>query len=237
MAEEIQNQMQQLATAADQKQQFIDNLAHELRTPLTSIYGYAEYIQKIVRTEEDKLFATNVIMSESQRLQNVANHLLDMATFRSKLMKKDDVQIKQLFSGVEQSMSMIAEEQKIQITYDHHFDTIFCETDMIHILLVNLIDNAIKACGENGIINVSAHIENDCKVIAVQDNGKGMEQEKLIRITEPFYRIDSSRSRSIGGAGLGLALCEQITENHEAELSFFTEIGKGTTAKITFTNS
>lgn len=65
-------------------------------------------------------------MSESQRLQNVANHLLNIATFRSKLLKKNDVQIKQLFSGVEQSMSMIAEEQKIQIVYDAHFDTFFC---------------------------------------------------------------------------------------------------------------
>jgi len=236
MAEEIQSQMQQLATAAEQKQQFVDNLAHELRTPLTSIYGYAEYIQKVVRTEEDRLFATNYIMSESRRLQNIANRLLEMATLRTSESERKKVEMSKLIRDLEQSLSMKAKEQQIEISYEYCFDTLFCDVDLMHILLVNLIDNALKACNPGGVIKLTAYIENEHKVISVQDNGKGMSKDHLIHITEAFYRVDPSRNRSVGGAGLGLTLCKQIAVNHDAELSFSSEIGKGTTAKLTFTS-
>lgn len=236
MAEEIQSQMQQLAIAAEQKQQFVDNLAHELRTPLTSIYGYAEYIQKIVRTEEDRIFATNYIMSECRRLQNIANRLLEMATLRTSVSERKKVEMSELIHDVEQSLSMKAKKKQIEISYEYHFNTLFCDADLMHILLVNLIDNALKACSSGGLITLNAYIENEHKVIVVQDNGKGMSKEHLNHITEAFYRVDSSRSRSAGGAGLGLTLCKQIAVNHEAELSFSSEMGKGTTAKVIFTS-
>jgi len=236
MAEEIQSQIQQLATAAEQKQQFVDNLAHELRTPLTAIYGYAEYIQKVVRTEEDKLFATNYIMSESRRLQNIAYRLLDMATLRGNKIERNEAYMSELVRGVEQALSMKAAEENIQITYECRFDTLFCDADLMHILLVNLIDNAIKACGQGGVIRLVADLEDEHKVIFVQDNGKGMTEDHLVHITEAFYRVDPSRSRAGGGAGLGLTLCQQIAVSHGAELSFSSEVGKGTTAKLTFTN-
>ncbi len=234
MAEEIQNQMRQLAAAAEQKQQFVDNLAHELRTPLTAIYGYAEYIQKVVRTEEDKLFATDYIMSESRRLQNIAYRLLDLATLRGNAIERSDVRMEVLVGGVEQSLTMKAAEQNIRITYEYRFDTLFCDADLIHILLVNLLDNAIKACGPDGVIRLVAELEDEHKVISVTDNGKGMAADHLAHITEAFYRVDPSRSRAGGGAGLGLTLCRQIAMNHEAELSFSSELGVGTTVKLTF---
>ncbi|MGX4588435.1 ATP-binding protein [Paenibacillus chitinolyticus] len=235
MAKEIQRQMQQLAQAAEQKQQFADNLAHELRTPLTAIYGYAEYIQKVVRTEEDKLFATNYIMSESRRLQNIAYRLLDMATLRGNKIELNLVHMRKLVQEVELALSMKAEELAIRITYETRFETLLCDADLMHILLVNLIDNAMKACGPGGEIRLLADLENEQKVIYIEDNGKGMTQEQLIHITEAFYRVDPSRSRSGGGAGLGLTLCKQIAINHEADLSFSSEPGQGTIAKLTFT--
>ncbi len=237
MAEEIQSQMQQLATAAEQKQQFVDNLAHELRTPLTAIYGYAEYIQKVVRTEEDKLFATNSIMEESRRLQNIAYRLLDLATIRGTKIELREVRLLDLVRGVEQSLSMRAAEQNIKITYELHFDTLACDADLMHILLVNLIENAMKACGSGGVIRLVADRVDEQKVISVADDGKGMTQVHLAHITEAFYRVDPSRSRAGGGAGLGLTLCQQIAVTHEAELSFSSELGRGTTVKLTFAGS
>jgi len=237
MAGEIQSQMQQLETAARQKQQFVDNLAHELRTPLTAIYGYAEYIQKIVRTEEDKLFATNYIMSESRRLQNIAYRLLDMATLRENSIQLTEVHMSELIRQVEEALSMRAAEQQIHIAYTYEFDLLRCDADLMHILLVNLLDNALKASAQGGAILMTASIEKGMKVISIQDNGRGMAADQLVHITEAFYRVDSSRSRSGGGAGLGLTLCQQIATHHQAELSFSSELGKGTTAKLTFTNS
>lgn len=237
MAEEIQSQIQQLAIAAEQKQQFVDNLAHELRTPLTSIYGYAEYIQKVVRTEEDKFIATNYIMTESLRLQNIALRLLDLATLRGNKIERRNIHMEGLIHEVEQALTMKAAKQNIQITYEYRFNTLFCDPDLMHILLVNLLDNAMKACNQGGVIKLVAHLENEYKVISIEDNGKGMTAEHLDHIKEAFYRVDASRSRSGGGAGLGLTLCQQIAVNHGAELSFSSELGKGTVAKLTFTSS
>ncbi|GIN87536.1 two-component sensor histidine kinase [Heyndrickxia sporothermodurans] len=236
MAQEIESQIQELAAAAEQKQQFVDNLAHELRTPLTTIYGYAEYIQKVVRSEEDKLFATNYIMSESRRLQTIAYRLLDMATLRGNRIELNNIHMEKLVQEVEKAISIKAKEEKIKMIYDFQFDTLVCNADLMHILLINLIDNAIKACSPNGVIKLIAYLEKEKKVIVVQDNGKGMSEDHLVHITEAFYRVDPSRHRSGGGAGLGLALCKQIAVTHEAELSFSSELGKGTVAKLTFTS-
>ncbi|MGG1225360.1 ATP-binding protein [Brevibacillus formosus] len=234
MAKEIQSQIQQLATAAQQKQQFIDNFAHELRTPLTTIYGYAEYIQKVARTEDDKLFATTYIMSESRRLQQIAYRLLELATLRENKIERKTVEIKQLFLGVEQALSLMATEQNVRITSECHFDSLECDPDFMHILLVNFVDNALKACGTGGQIKIAAFLDHGQKGIMVEDNGKGMSAEHLFHITEAFYRVDPSRARNGGGAGLGLTLCKQIADCHGAELHFLSEPGKGTTAKLIF---
>ncbi len=102
-------------------------------------------------------------------------------------------------------------------------------------LLDNLIDNAIKACAPGeGRVLVRAFRDNGKDVLLVQDNGKGMTAEQLAHIREPFYRADKARSRRDGGAGLGLALCEQIVQAYQAEMSFSSQPGEGTTVRVAF---
>jgi two-component system OmpR family sensor kinase len=237
MAEEIQNQMKQLAAAVEQRQRFIDNLAHELRTPLTTIYGYAEYMQKVSITENDKLTATDYIMSESRRIQNIAYRLLDLATLRNSEIKHDEVAMAELFRRVEETMRINASEKKVELIWFCKIDKLTGDRDLLESLLINLVDNAVKACDPGGRVELSADWEGGKKVISVQDNGKGMTEEQLGRITEAFYRVDESRSRKDGGTGLGLSLCKQIAFCHGAEISFSSEPGAGTTAKVTFTTS
>ena len=100
-------------------------------------------------------------------------------------------------------------------------------------LLYNLIDNASKAMEEDGIIAVkAAAIPGGCQFF-VADNGRGMEESELTRITEAFYRVDKSRSRQQGGAGLGLALCKQIVELHHGTLRYDSKPGAGTQVTLT----
>jgi two-component system, OmpR family, sensor kinase len=237
MAEDIQNQMKQLAAAVEQRQRFIDNLAHELRTPLTSIHGYAEYIQKAPITEQDKWTATDYIMSESRRLQNIAYRLLDLATLRNSEIRHEDVAMAELLRSTEETMRIKASEKQVDLKWSSQIDRITGDRDLLESLLINLADNAIKACDPGGRVELHAYYKDGNKVISIQDNGKGMTEEQLSRITEAFYRADPSRSRKDGGAGLGLALCEQIALCHGAELSFSSQPGAGTTAKVTFTTS
>lgn len=235
MASAIEHQIAQLADAAEQKQRFIDNFAHELRTPLTSIYGYAEYLQKAAITEEDKLEATGYIMSEANRLQNIAYRLLDLASLRSSEITFAPLVMEELFQSMAETLRGKAAEKLVSLEYDCGFDILTGDRDLLQSLLVNVADNAIKACEPGGSVKLKACVEDGKKVIMVQDNGRGMTQEQLNHITEAFYRVDKARSRAEGGVGLGLSICEQIAASHDAELSFASQPGQGTTTKITFT--
>ena len=109
---------------------------------------------------------------------------------------------------------------------------VILEPDLVKSLLYNLIDNASKAMEGEGIIAVKATaIPGGCE-FQVVDNGRGMEESQLSRITEAFYRVDKARSRSQGGAGLGLALCKQIVELYNGSIRFASEPGKGTRVTV-----
>jgi len=237
MAEEIQRQMTVLLEVSNKKQQFIDNFAHELRTPLTAIYGYAEYMQKAVMTEDDRLSALNYIMSESRRLQTIAFQLLELANLQNNQITYEEYKVSDLFELVKQTLNGRVVEKDIHIEFICELDTIHGDNCLLESLFINLIDNAIKACSIGGNITVNAYKEDKKKIISVQDNGKGMTGEVLSQITEPFYREDKARNRKEGGAGLGLAICSQIAAQHDARLSFISHPGEGTTAKVTFTTS
>ncbi len=203
---------------------------------MTSIYGYAEYLQKASISEEDKLEATGFIMSESRRLQNIAYVLLDLASLRSSEIVFAPVDIAELFQNIIDTLVRKAEEKQVTISFACGFDVLNGDRDLLQSLMVNLTDNAIKACEPGGSINITAYTENGRKIIEVRDNGRGMTREQLAHITEPFYRVDKARSRAEGGVGLGLSICEQIAARHGAELKFDSQPGLGTTTKVIFTS-
>lgn len=235
MADEVQRQITELKDAADKKQQFVDNFAHELRTPLTAVYGYAEYLQKAALSEDERLSALQYIMSESRRLQIIASQLLALANLQNNPITLEDLKVSDLFASVRQALYGRLAGKETKVDFQSTIETLSGDAPLLESLLINLIDNAIKACGKSGHIVVRAIEEDGWKIISVQDNGKGMTPEVLSQITEPFYRAEKSRNRSDGGAGLGLAICKQIAMSHNAELSFSSSPGVGTTAKVIFT--
>ncbi len=235
MAEQIENQIKQLEEAAEQKQQFIDNFSHELRIPLTAIYGYAEYIQKALLSEEERYECTQFIMSECSRLQNMAYQLLDMALLRREGRKDGNCSVKELFAESEKVMQVRASEKKMRLTYALSRNCIVRgNMEQLLILLNNLIDNAIKASRQEDEIRICAYAEESAVVVEVEDHGTGMEAEQISHIKEAFYRVDKARSRTAGGAGLGLSICERIIQIHHADMSFISEPGAGTIVKLSF---
>lgn len=235
MADKIQDQMEALENHAEEKQRLIDDLAHELRTPLTAIYGYAEYMQKTHLSEEDKYASTNYILSESKRLKNISESLLELAIIREeKEIERVSIDIEQLFKKIHQTENIKLKEKEIELVYDNELKEIEGNKDLIESMIVNLVDNAIKACRANGKIIMRAYLEKDKKIIEVEDNGKGMTQKQLLHATEAFYRGDRARSRKEGGNGLGLALCKQIAKKHGAELSFSSKPNEKTIVKVIF---
>jgi two-component system OmpR family sensor kinase len=243
MAEEIQRQMLELKETAAKKQQFVDNFAHELRTPLTAIHGYAEYLQKAVTTEEDRQWALSYIMAESRRLENLATQLLEMANLQNNpvnqknQLQRQRIEVSSLFDKVRKSLYGKLVAKEIKLEFHQEIEEIWGEPSLLESLLINLLDNSIKACEQGGQILVKATWENGLKTLSVQDNGKGMTPEVLAQIREPFFRGEKSRNRKDGGAGLGLAICQEIVLLHGGELLFTSEPGQGTIAKVIFQES
>ena len=242
MAEVIEKQICFLEDEAVGKQQFVDNFAHEIRTPLTSIYGYAEYMQKASLDEKELIESAQYIMDESSHMKQISNSLLELATLRNYSPVKGKISIFQLFDEINRSMDSSLRENNIQLTYrydyDYDVDTIDGQEDLIKSLLTNLCQNALKACTPNeGIIQLEAAKQGENVMISVSDNGCGIPEESLEKVTEPFYRVDKARSREQGGVGLGLTLCKQIAEAHGAVMNIESVVGVGTTVKITFTSS
>ena len=230
MAEQVESHIRLLQETADKKQQFIDNFAHELRTPLTAIYGYAEYLQKAHVSEEERFECTQFILSECKRLQNMAYQLLDLAALRE--MEKEVCEVKTLFRRVSEIMQVKADKSGIALSFACGRECVVGNMELLITLLNNLIDNALKASPEGSAIRINAKEEGRKLVLEVKDQGIGMTAEQIAHIKEAFYRVDKSRSRAAGGAGLGLSICERIVELHHGSLEFVSKPGEGTTARV-----
>ena len=232
MGREIEAQILQLQRESTTKQQLVDDLAHEMRTPLTAIYGYAEYLQKAPYTEEEKLDALDYIMSESKRLSHMGQELLTMAIYREDEINTEQISSEEMARDISNMLIGTLQEKRIKLV--KRIKNVDFEGDkaMLLCLLRNLIENAARATESGTRIWLDMEQKKDKVRITVKDEGIGMEAHELERITDAFYRVDKARSRSNGGAGIGLNLCDLIVKKHNGTMTFESEPGKGTTVTV-----
>lgn len=236
MASSIQEKINELDKNAQDKQRLIDNLAHELRTPLTAIRGYAEYLQCANTTERNRIKAAGYIISETDRMKNLAFKLLDLALVRNGKPDFQEIIPSELLRQVKAVSEAKLKEKSIVLDIRSALDKLIGDSTLLQSLLENLLDNAVKASAEGSVIVLSAYFDT-VPVLEVRDSGCGMEEEQTALVCEPFYRVDKARSRSSGGVGLGLSLCRQIAHLHGAQLKIVSHPGKGTTVQVVFTTS
>lgn len=235
MAEAIEKSMGELRSIADGRRQFIDNFAHEMKTPLTSIMGFADIlrIKKNVTTRQRQEFA-GIIVEEAKRLRSLSGKLLELATTESVRLDITDVDTTELFNEIYVTVFPILAKAHLTLTLDTHGIVMPLDRELIKSLLYNLVDNSAKASSPGKEIRAGCVAEGGNIVMYVSDDGSGIEPEHLRRLTEPFYMVDKSRSRSAGGAGLGLSLCDQIARIHGGRLEIESTPGKGTTVRAVF---
>ncbi|MCL2402920.1 MAG: HAMP domain-containing histidine kinase [Coriobacteriia bacterium] len=238
MADTVEEQMTSLQEEAISRQRFADNFAHEIRTPLTSIYGYGQYLQRAKLDEKEIAEASGHIISEAQHMEKVSSSLLELATLRNYTPIKDFIVVSDLFEDVSQAMKGSLDKCQIRLICHSEVEALEGQRDLLKSMLVNLCNNALKACSpEKGIIHLNAKQLPKATLISVTDNGRGIPKSDLAKVTEPFYQVDGSRERKGGNLGLGLALCSQIAKVHGAELSVQSKINTGTTIHVLFTDS
>lgn len=228
MAEHLEKQFQELEDVARRQEDFIGSFAHELKTPLTSMIGYADMLRTQRMTEEEQHQAANYIFKEGKRLETLSLKLLDLLVVRHQELERKEVSIKWLAEEIGAILKSIIRNEDISFEIDVKDAMLLLEPDLIKTVLLNLLDNGRKAIEGKGILRLSGREDQNGYRIYVEDNGKGIPEEELARITEAFYMVDKSRARKQGGAGLGLSICKEIIQRHGGDLEFESKENIGT---------
>ena len=233
MAESLEIKIRDLEAAATRQRDFMGSFAHESKTPLTSIIGYGDMLRSRVMDEEERLLAANYIYSEGKRLEALSQKLLELIVLQSQDFPKKRTSTTMLFESVEGIIYPIMSDSPIDFSWEAGDDAIMIEPDLMKTVVLNLIDNARKAIAGAGSIRLrGARTAADRYEITVEDDGKGIPEAEISRITEAFYMVDKSRARASGGAGLGLAICNEIVKLHEGRMSFDSRLGEGTKVTV-----
>ena len=233
MADKLQETLSRMELDMARQESFMGAFAHELKTPMTAIIGFADLLRQGNLDESTRMTAANYIFTEGRRLEKLSFKLLELIVLRKDAIAMKRVWLNRYLEEIERALAPYLREKGIRLVCRAEQARAVLEPDLVKSLLYNLIDNASKAMDQGGIIGVKATaIPGGCQFY-VADNGRGMEEKELARITEAFYRVDKSRSRAQGGAGLGLALCKQIVELHNGSIHFDSKPGAGTQVTVT----
>ena len=231
MSGAVEEKVQELSDSARQKEDFVANFAHELKTPLTSIIGYANRIyQKDLSRKEIKQAAW-YIWNEGMRLESLSHKLMDMTVLNHKEFVLQEMQADLLLQELTKEEVEIIKEKNVWLSCEAETAYINVEYDLFQSLLLNLIDNSIKAGADN--LHLRGYVDGEnFYVIELEDNGSGIPESEIKRIKEAFYMVDKSRSRKQHGAGIGLSLAERIAGIHGSSLNSESDGKSGTKASI-----
>jgi signal transduction histidine kinase len=231
MGNNIVKMLDELEVEQQKQKKFLDNVTHEVRTPLTNIIGYADLSSRIA-DENQKEKYISYITGESNRLLAMVNSLLELSQlsrFEFPILK-EETDLTELIHQALELMQDRAKKFGFDILKELDHVTVNIDREKIKQVIINLIDNAIKYSeGDTIEIKLSKGKTVD---ISVSDNGTGIPEEDIANITEPFYRVDKSRSRKLGGNGLGLAICKEIINAHDGYIVIESNENSGTIVTI-----
>lgn len=234
MADTLVEHMQEKELEAKQKEDFTAAFAHELKTPLTSIIGYADMLNSVELSEAERREAFFYIYSQGKRLESLSHKLLDLVGMEKHPLQKKPVNTKRIEENLRVTMRPIFEQRGIRGRITMEKGVISGDYELLLSLLYNLLDNAVKAVEQDGFILLKGSSIPEGYEIKVIDNGRGIPEGEIARVTEAFYMVDKSRSRKEGGAGIGMALCNKIITLHGGRLRIESKLGAGTVMQILF---
>ena len=235
MADAIERQIHEMDDLVRDREQFIDHLSHEIRTPITAMIGYSQVLMHTKATEADKQKAVEYIGQQSMRLKLLSEKLLSLSRLRYDKVELRPVQLSGILHVALKTLQGQLCSKNIHIENCVPNIQVMGDAVLLETLFQNLIENAIHASSQGGKIEISGITRNKDLTVTIQDNGIGISEENLEKITEPFMRVDTIRSRKHGGVGIGLALCKRICEIHHTTLIITSTLGCGTKIEIDFT--
>jgi signal transduction histidine kinase len=235
MAKRLQENMEELRQAARRQEEFTGAFAHELKTPLTSMIGYGQMLRTMELSEEKRRLAADYIYREGKRLERLSHKMLELIQLGNDRIVGTPILMPKWGEDLARLAMPMLEEKQIIFSLSMEEGTVEGDWELLLSLFGNLVDNARKACRIGGAITVMGNrLTDGAYQVCVSDDGSGMPEAELGRITEAFYRIDKSRSRREGGAGLGMTICERIVAAHGAQWNIASTQGEGTQITVVF---
>jgi two-component system, OmpR family, phosphate regulon sensor histidine kinase PhoR len=219
------------------RRDFIANLSHELRTPLTVIGGFLETLLEEEQTDAAmNKQALSLMSDQARRMQRLVEDLLTLSRLENalNLMKEKKINVATMLRDLTheaESLSAGRHHIKLNLATDAQLTG---SEDELRSAFSNLVSNAIRYTPNGGEIILTWTVQDGQGLFFVQDSGIGIEPEHIPRLTERFYRVDSSRSRETGGTGLGLAIVKHVLNRHQARLEIVSNVGKGSRFNVWF---
>ena len=230
--------LERLSEAFEIQRQFTANAAHELRTPLAlmqvqlDLYNSASHLGN----DADTLQTIKMVTEQNDKLNRMVKTLLDMSELQS-VGRDDKIILDAIVEEVLADIEPLAVEKNIKLIGKCEDATMIGSDILIYRLVYNLVENAIKYNHPLGQVTVTAYQRNKHVYLSVEDTGSGIPKELRERVFEPFFRVDKSRSRELGGVGLGLALVREIVRVHDGSICIKSGKTGGTIFEVTFARS
>lgn len=221
-----------LDEAFSMQKRFSQSAAHELRTPLAVLKTKVDVFRKKQdHTPEEYNQLLTVIGTHTDRLSNLVKDLLEL-TNTDALEYNQTVELKALLGEIIEELSSLAEKNNISLSLDGTEQIVQGNESLLHRAFYNLIENALKYNRKNGSVAITLARKDENAVIVIKDTGIGIPEEARELVFEPFFRVDKSRSRQIGGAGLGLPMVKSIIDLHNGEITVSESESGGSTFQI-----
>lgn len=227
--------LERLSEAFEIQRQFTANAAHELRTPLALMQVQLDLYNSATHpgNDADTLQTIKMVTEQNDKLNRMVKTLLDMSELQS-VGRDDKIILDAIVEEVLADLEPLAVEKNIKLIGKCEDATMIGSDILIYRLVYNLVENAIKYNHPLGQVTVTAYQRNKHVYLSVEDTGSGIPKELRERVFEPFFRVDKSRSRELGGVGLGLALVHEIVRVHDGSICIKSGKTGGTIFEVTF---